>query len=156
MEQQWDDDLVEGKYIKDLEDNLSIIRLRFGDNSKHLFRNREFIVYERRETMDDGTLVLFCLIKFSQNQWIISKNSMGGNCWAGGSSGFIAKRDGGRIEPKARQELNKRASAAVRVGGGETWRWVMYGYLCCSFRSCWLVAEVLCQSSQYKTCYDHS
>lgn len=55
---QWDDDLVEGKYIKDLEDNLSIIRLRFGDNSKHLFRNREFIVYERRETMDDGTLVV--------------------------------------------------------------------------------------------------
>ncbi|KAG9130334.1 hypothetical protein Leryth_004264 [Lithospermum erythrorhizon] len=55
---QWDADLVEAKYIKDLEDNLSIIRLRFGDHSKPLFRNREFIVYERRETMDDGTLVV--------------------------------------------------------------------------------------------------
>ena len=55
---QWDRDLVEARYIKDLEDNLSIIRLRFGDNSKPLFRNREFIVYERRETMDDGTLVV--------------------------------------------------------------------------------------------------
>ncbi|WKA00553.1 hypothetical protein VitviT2T_018896 [Vitis vinifera] len=55
---QWDSDLVEAKYIKDLEDNLSIIRLRFGESSKPLFRNREFIVYERRETMDDGTLVV--------------------------------------------------------------------------------------------------
>ncbi|CAK9177842.1 unnamed protein product [Ilex paraguariensis] len=55
---QWDPDLVEAKYIKDLEDNLNIIRLRFGENSKSLFRNREFIVYERRETMDDGTLVV--------------------------------------------------------------------------------------------------
>lgn len=57
LNQQWDPDLVEAKYIKDLEDNLSIIRLRFGDSSKPLFRNREFIVYERRETMEDGTLV---------------------------------------------------------------------------------------------------
>lgn len=56
-EQQWDPDLVEATYIKDLQDNLSIIRLRFGENSKPLFHNREFIVYERRETMDDGTLV---------------------------------------------------------------------------------------------------
>ncbi|KAE9609518.1 putative START-like domain-containing protein [Lupinus albus] len=55
---QWDSDLVEARYIKDVEDNLSIIRLRFGDNSKPLFRNREFIVYERRETMEDGTLVV--------------------------------------------------------------------------------------------------
>ncbi|MCD9639308.1 hypothetical protein HAX54_023738 [Datura stramonium] len=55
---QWDGDLVEARYIKDLEDNLSIIRLRFGENSKPLFRNREFIVYELRETMDDGTLVV--------------------------------------------------------------------------------------------------
>lgn len=55
---QWDSDLVEAKYIKDLEENLSIIRLRFGDNAKPLFRNREFIVYERRETMEDGTLVV--------------------------------------------------------------------------------------------------
>ncbi|KAL5704784.1 hypothetical protein ACHQM5_023160 [Ranunculus cassubicifolius] len=55
---QWDSDLVEAKYIKDLGDNISIIRLRFGENSKPLFKNREFIVYERRETMDDGTLVV--------------------------------------------------------------------------------------------------
>ncbi|KAL7157481.1 hypothetical protein ABFS83_02G080500 [Erythranthe nasuta] len=55
---EWDGDLVEAKYIKDLEENLSIIRLRFGERSKPLFRNREFIVYERRETMDDGTLVV--------------------------------------------------------------------------------------------------
>ncbi|KAL5982794.1 hypothetical protein ACLOJK_016871 [Asimina triloba] len=55
---QWDADLVEAKYIKDLDENLSIIRLRFGDSSKPLFKNREFIVYERRETMDDGTLVV--------------------------------------------------------------------------------------------------
>lgn len=57
--QQWDSDLVEARYIKDLEENLSIIRLKFGDCAKPLFRNREFIVYERRETMDDGTLVYF-------------------------------------------------------------------------------------------------
>ncbi|XVF26402.1 hypothetical protein REPUB_Repub14bG0013400 [Reevesia pubescens] len=31
---QWDPDLVEARYIKDLEDNLSIIRLRFRENSK--------------------------------------------------------------------------------------------------------------------------
>ncbi|KAK6159737.1 hypothetical protein DH2020_003118 [Rehmannia glutinosa] len=55
---EWDADLVEARYIKDLEENLSIIRLRFGERSKPLFRNREFIVYERRETMDDGTLVV--------------------------------------------------------------------------------------------------
>ncbi|XP_031490632.1 uncharacterized protein LOC116257786 [Nymphaea colorata] len=55
---QWDPDLVEAKYIKDINDNLSIIALRFGDASKPLFKNREFIVYERRETMADGTLVV--------------------------------------------------------------------------------------------------
>lgn len=55
---QWDSDLVEARYIKDLEENLSIIRLKFGDCGKPLFKNREFIVYERRETMDDGTLVV--------------------------------------------------------------------------------------------------
>ncbi|KAI3856036.1 hypothetical protein MKW92_037719 [Papaver armeniacum] len=55
---QWDSDLVEAKYIKDLGENLSIISLRYGDGSKPLFKNREFIVYERRETMDDGTLVV--------------------------------------------------------------------------------------------------
>ncbi|CAI9101458.1 OLC1v1038788C1 [Oldenlandia corymbosa var. corymbosa] len=55
---QWDSDLVEARYIKELEENFSIIRLKFGDCAKPLFRNREFIVYERRETMDDGTLVV--------------------------------------------------------------------------------------------------
>ncbi|XXG39414.1 hypothetical protein AAC387_Pa01g0377 [Persea americana] len=55
---QWDSDLVEAKYIKDLADNLNIIWLRFGDASKPHFKNREFIVYERRETMEDGTMVV--------------------------------------------------------------------------------------------------
>ncbi|KMZ63556.1 StAR-related lipid transfer (START) domain containing 10 [Zostera marina] len=55
---QWDSDLVEATYIKDLTENLSIIRLRFGESSKPLFKNREFIVYERRETLEDGTLVV--------------------------------------------------------------------------------------------------
>ncbi|CAI9769358.1 unnamed protein product [Fraxinus pennsylvanica] len=54
---QWHSDLVEAKYFKDLEENLNIIRLRFGEKSKPLFGNREFIVYEQCETMDDGTLV---------------------------------------------------------------------------------------------------
>nr|XP_027186473.1 START domain-containing protein 10-like [Cicer arietinum] len=58
LTQQWDSDLVEARYIKEIEDNLSIIRLRFGDNSKPLFRNREFIVYERHQTMEDGTVVV--------------------------------------------------------------------------------------------------
>lgn len=57
-QQQWDPDLVEAKYIKDLGENLSIIHLKFGDASKPLFKKREFVVYERRETMDDGTLVI--------------------------------------------------------------------------------------------------
>ncbi|KAJ3671557.1 hypothetical protein LUZ60_007636 [Juncus effusus] len=55
---QWDSDLVEAKYIKDLGENLSIIHLKFGDASKPLFKKRDFVVYERRETMDDGTLVV--------------------------------------------------------------------------------------------------
>lgn len=55
---QWDSDLVEAKYIKDVDENLSIIHLKFGESAKPLFRNREFIVYERRQTMDDGTLVV--------------------------------------------------------------------------------------------------
>lgn len=49
---------MEAKYIKDLADNLNIIWLRFGDASKPHFKNREFIVYERRETMEDGTMVI--------------------------------------------------------------------------------------------------
>nr|ABK22705.1 unknown [Picea sitchensis] len=55
---QWDPNLAEGRYIKDLHENLSIIRLRFSESSKPLFKNREFIVYERREAMEDGTLVV--------------------------------------------------------------------------------------------------
>ncbi|CAL9762921.1 unnamed protein product [Musa acuminata subsp. burmannicoides] len=55
---QWDPDLVEAKHIKDLNDNLRIIALRFGDASKPLFKKREFVVYERRESLDDGTLVV--------------------------------------------------------------------------------------------------
>ena len=48
---------METEYIRDIGDNLSIIRLRFGETAKPLLKNREFIVYERRETMDDGTHV---------------------------------------------------------------------------------------------------
>ncbi|XP_010442451.1 PREDICTED: PCTP-like protein [Camelina sativa] len=55
---QWEGDLVEATHIRNIDENLSVIRLRFGENSKPLFRNREFIVYERRETMQDGTLVV--------------------------------------------------------------------------------------------------
>ncbi|CAI0438454.1 unnamed protein product [Linum tenue] len=56
---QWDTDLVEARYIKEMDDNLSIVQLRYGDKSRQpLFRNREFVVYERRETMEDGTLVV--------------------------------------------------------------------------------------------------
>ncbi|XP_006280967.2 START domain-containing protein 10 [Capsella rubella] len=55
---QWEGDLVEATHIREIDENLSVIRLRFGENSKPLFRNREFIVYERRETMQDGTLVV--------------------------------------------------------------------------------------------------
>ncbi|CAN0899425.1 hypothetical protein LINGRAHAP2_LOCUS20265 [Linum grandiflorum] len=55
----WDSDLVEARYIKDVDENLSIIQLRYGEKSKQpLFRNREFVVYERRETMEDGTVVV--------------------------------------------------------------------------------------------------
>lgn len=49
---------MEATHIKDIDENLSVIRLRFGEKSKPLFRNREFIVYERRETMADGTVVV--------------------------------------------------------------------------------------------------
>ncbi|XP_051179696.1 uncharacterized protein [Lolium perenne] len=54
---QWESDLVDATYIKELGDDLSIIHLKFGDASK-LFRRRDLVVYERRQTMDDGTLVV--------------------------------------------------------------------------------------------------
>lgn len=58
---QWESDLVDATYIKELGDDLSIIHLKFGDASKRpagLFRRRDLVVYERRQTMDDGTLVV--------------------------------------------------------------------------------------------------
>ncbi|XP_048551351.1 uncharacterized protein LOC125553570 [Triticum urartu] len=58
---QWESDLVDATYIKELGDDLSIIHLKFGDTSKRpggLFRRRDLVVYERRQTMDDGTLVV--------------------------------------------------------------------------------------------------
>lgn len=59
VRQQWDPDLVEAKHIRDLTNNLSIIGLRFGDDaSSPLLKKREFIVYERRESLDDGTSVV--------------------------------------------------------------------------------------------------
>ncbi|CAM0874942.1 unnamed protein product [Alopecurus aequalis] len=54
---KWESDLVDATYIKELGDDLSIIHLKFGDASK-LFRRRDLVVYERRQTMDDGTLVV--------------------------------------------------------------------------------------------------
>ncbi|CAN6678315.1 unnamed protein product [Malus baccata var. baccata] len=45
---QWDPHLVEA----------SIICLMFRDHSKPPFRNRDFVVYERCENMEDGTLVV--------------------------------------------------------------------------------------------------
>uniref|UniRef100_A0ACD6A2R7 Uncharacterized protein n=1 Tax=Avena sativa TaxID=4498 RepID=A0ACD6A2R7_AVESA len=54
---QWESDLVDATYIKELGDDLSIIHLKFGDASK-LFRRRDLVVYERRQSMDDGTLVV--------------------------------------------------------------------------------------------------
>ncbi|KAL5203860.1 hypothetical protein ABZP36_008731 [Zizania latifolia] len=61
---QWESDLVDATYIKELGDDLSIIHLRLGDASKRArpaglsFRRRDVVVYERRQTMDDGTLVV--------------------------------------------------------------------------------------------------
>ncbi|EFJ18311.1 hypothetical protein SELMODRAFT_444543 [Selaginella moellendorffii] len=56
---QWDKSFIEGQCLHRLEDNLNIFRLVFGRNSRSpLFRNREFIVHERREIMDDGTVVV--------------------------------------------------------------------------------------------------
>lgn len=54
---QWESDLVEARYIKELGEDLSIIHLKLGDASK-LFRRRDLVVYERRQAMDDGTLVV--------------------------------------------------------------------------------------------------
>ncbi|CAL4988892.1 unnamed protein product [Urochloa decumbens] len=56
---QWESDqLVEASYIKELGDDLSIIHLKFGDASSPTRRRRDLVVYERRQAMDDGTLVV--------------------------------------------------------------------------------------------------
>ncbi|KAL6868299.1 hypothetical protein ACP4OV_015144 [Aristida adscensionis] len=57
---QWESDqLVEASYIKELGDDLSIIHLRFGDAAaRRPGRRRDLVVYERRQAMDDGTLVV--------------------------------------------------------------------------------------------------
>ncbi|WVZ53406.1 hypothetical protein U9M48_004352 [Paspalum notatum var. saurae] len=59
---QWESDqLVEASYIKELGEDLSIIHLKFGDassTSRRPARRRDLVVYERRQAMDDGTLVL--------------------------------------------------------------------------------------------------
>lgn len=129
--QQWDGDLVEARYIKDLEDNLSIIRLRFGENSKPLFRNREFIVYERRETMDDGTLVRIILKLQVDNKrtfdFFFKKMFIN---VIGSSSSFTSKRDSSRFAPKAKQ-CNKRFIVAIWMGCWENWSWFLHGHLRC-------------------------
>ena len=61
--QQWESDqLVESSYIRELGDDLSIIHLKFGDasssTSRRPARRRDLVVYERRQAMDDGTLVV--------------------------------------------------------------------------------------------------
>lgn len=48
---------MEGQYLRSVQENLDLLRLVFSGGAGPLFRNREFIVYERRETMDDGTQV---------------------------------------------------------------------------------------------------
>ncbi|XP_040385084.1 uncharacterized protein LOC102704565 isoform X2 [Oryza brachyantha] len=58
---KWESELVDARYIKELGDDLSIIHLKLGDASKRpagLSRRRDVVVYERRQTMDDGTLVV--------------------------------------------------------------------------------------------------
>lgn len=106
FEQQWDSDLVEARYIKDLDENLSIIRLRYGDNAKPLFRNREFIVYERRDTMNDGTVVtdqysMNCNWYFKSYKFDMKVKMMIVYYILGGSNSFIAKGNSSRIATKA-------------------------------------------------------
>ncbi|RLM68919.1 uncharacterized protein C2845_PM17G04940 [Panicum miliaceum] len=58
---QWESDqLVEASYIRELGEDLSIIHLKFGDASsaRRPARRRDLVVYERRQAMDDGTLVV--------------------------------------------------------------------------------------------------
>lgn len=55
---QWDPSFVEGQHLRNVKENLDLLRLVFSSGAGPLFRNREFIVYERRETMDDGTQVI--------------------------------------------------------------------------------------------------
>ncbi|KAG2556619.1 hypothetical protein PVAP13_8NG091000 [Panicum virgatum] len=55
---KWESDqLVEASYLRELGDDLSIIHLKFGDASSAR-RRRDLVVYERRQAMDDGTLVV--------------------------------------------------------------------------------------------------
>lgn len=59
--QQWESDqLVEASYIKELGDDLRIIHLKFDSSSstRRPARRRDLVVYERRQAMDDGTLVV--------------------------------------------------------------------------------------------------
>jgi hypothetical protein len=56
--QHWESEqLLEASYIKDLGDDLIIIHLKLGDASSAR-RRRDLVVYERRQAMDDGTLVV--------------------------------------------------------------------------------------------------
>ncbi|KAH9332055.1 hypothetical protein KI387_004163, partial [Taxus chinensis] len=104
---QWDPNLAEGTYIKDLHENLSIIRLRFSESSKPLFKNREFIVL--RETRDHGRRDL---------------------C---GGRGISAKRNCQRIASQEPGEVRERAAYSIWMGyrehGAEEF---LYGYLCCA------------------------
>jgi hypothetical protein len=48
---------LEASYIKQLGEDLSIVHLKFGDAASAR-RPRDLVVYERRQAMDDGTLVV--------------------------------------------------------------------------------------------------
>lgn len=55
---QWDSNFVEAQHIMSLNDNVNIYRLVFSGTCGPILKNREFVVYERRETMKDGTTVV--------------------------------------------------------------------------------------------------
>lgn len=55
---QWDSDFVQGQHILSLNDNVNIYRLIFSGSCSPMLKNREFVVYEKRETMKDGTTVV--------------------------------------------------------------------------------------------------
>eukprot|EP00249_Psilotum_nudum_P004527 c18042_g1_i1 orf=719-1402(+) len=58
ISKHWDPKLVEGRCLQILQENLIILRLAFSAEAGPLLKNREFIVFERRETINDATFVV--------------------------------------------------------------------------------------------------